>query len=123
MKRKQQGASFTSILVMLLLIIFIFITGVKLIPSYTEFYAVRSLMDDIAQDPTVKANNTLLVRRKLDNYLNINGLYNIEREYFSIGKHPDDHTVKMLKVDYEVEKHWFANINFLMNFNHAVELK
>lgn len=121
--KKQRGASFTSIIVILLLVIFIFIAGVKLIPSYTEFYAVRSLMDDIAQDAAVKGGNTLLLRRKLDDYLNVNSLYNIKREDFSVVKKPEDHTVKMLQVDYEVKKPWFANIEFLMKFNHAVELK
>ncbi|PID50466.1 MAG: hypothetical protein CR991_01295 [Proteobacteria bacterium] len=122
MKKTQYGATLTTTLLMVGLIAFILITAVKLVPSYTEFYSVRSLMEEVAQDADVRSGNTQVLRRKLDDYLNINGLYNIQREHFAIVPKPENKSIKMLQVKYETKKHWMANIDFLLSFEHAVEL-
>mgnify|MGYP003584001410 FL=1 len=122
-RKKQRGISFLSWVSILSLVILGFVSGVKLVPVYVEFYSVQSLMQKIAEDPSISATNTQSLRGKLDDYLNINGMYTIQREHFSVQPIPENKNAKALMVDYEVRKPWLGNIQFLMTFHHAVELK
>lgn len=122
-RKKQRGISFLSWVSILSIVILAFVTGVKLVPVYVEFYSVQSLMKKIAEDPAISAANTQSLRGKLDDYLNINGMYTVKREHFSVQPIPENKSAKALMVDYEVRKPWLGNIEFLMTFHHAVELK
>lgn len=122
-RKKQRGLSFLSWVSVLGVLILAFVTGVKLVPVYVEFYSVQSLMKKIAADPSISAMNTQTLHRKLDDYLNINGMYAIKREHFSVRPIPEKKNAKALMVDYEVRKPWLGNIDFLMTFHYAEELK
>ncbi|HPY41611.1 MAG TPA: DUF4845 domain-containing protein [Thiolinea sp.] len=121
--KKQRGVSFLSWVSILSILILAFVTGVKLVPVYIEFYSVQSIMQKIAADPSISATNTQSLRGKLDDYLNINGMYTVQREYFSVQPIPENKNAKALVVDYEVRKPWLGNISFLLSFHHTVELK
>ena len=122
-RKKQQGLSFLSWVSVLSVVILSFVTGIKVVPVYVEVYGVQSLMKKIAADTSIRAMNTQALQRKLDDYLNINGMYAIQREHFSVQAMPENKNAKALMVDYEVRKPWLGNIDFLMTFHHAEELK
>ncbi|MEN9503104.1 MAG: hypothetical protein RI964_2389 [Pseudomonadota bacterium] len=120
--RNQKGATFITWVAGVGLILFIFITGIKLMPLYLEFYAVRNLVDKIATDPDVTRANTMQIRRKVDDFLNINGLYTLSASAFSIAQVEGKKDTRALAVNYEVRKHWVANIDFLVTFTYSAEL-
>lgn len=119
---KQKGATFLSWLAGAGLITFMFVTAVKLVPLYMEFYAVRSMVDDIAKDPGLARATTQQIRGKVNDYLNINGLYTLSADAFSVEQVQGKKNVRALEVNYEVRKHWVANIEFLTTFNYSAEL-
>ena len=123
MRKSQRGASFLSWISIAGVVIFGFVTVVKLAPVYMEFEAVKSMVEDIAADPAISANNTQAVRSKISDYLNVNGLYTIEPGYFSLVTLPEKKNRKALQVEYEVRKPWLANIDFLLTFKHVAELR
>ena len=51
MKRKQQGITLTSFLAILVVVGFALFVGMKLLPMYQEFYAVKAAMKGVAQEP------------------------------------------------------------------------
>lgn len=122
-RNKQHGMTFLSWTVVLSVVILAFVTGIKLVPVYVEFYSVQSMMKKIVQDPAISATNTQALRGKLDDYLNINGMYTVKREHFSVQPIAENKNAKALIVNYEVRKPWLGNIDFLMTFKHAEELK
>lgn len=123
-KRKQRGASFVGWLVIAAVTVFALVTVAKIVPVYMEFATVKSMVDEIAADESVSAkSNNRQLRAHLDKYMNVNGLYEVKPEYFSVVKLPEKQNAKALQVEYEVRKHWLANIDFTMNFQHAAVLK
>ena len=120
--RKQKGASFITWVAGIGVVILLFITFVKLVPLYLEYYAVRSMVEKIAMEPGIASANTQQLRRKVDDYLNVNGLYTLTASAFSVEQVAGKSNVRALAVNYEVRKHWIANIDFLTTFNYSVEL-
>lgn len=119
---KQKGATFISWVAGLGVVIFAFITIVKLAPLYIEFYAVHSFMDKIAMDSSLRNASTQHIRGKVSDYLDINGIYGLKPENFSVVQVEGKENVHALAVSYEVRKHWIANIDFLTTFEYSKEL-
>ncbi|QTR49588.1 DUF4845 domain-containing protein [Candidatus Thiothrix anitrata] len=119
---KQKGATFLSWMATASVIIFSLVTVVKLVPSYLEFRAVKSLVNDIAANPSMKNASKQQIISKVDDYLNINGLYTLTSDAFSIESVAGKKNVRELVVHYESRKNWLANIDFLTTFHYSVEL-
>lgn len=120
--RRQRGATFLSWVTTASIIVFALITVVKLAPLYMEYYSVRSMVDDIAVDPGATRWSKQQLMGKVDDYLNINGLYTLTSEAFSLEPVQGKRGVRELAVHYEVRKHWLANIDFLTTFDYSVEI-
>lgn len=120
--RKQKGATFFSWMAGAGIVAFVFVTAIKLVPLYLEFYAVRSLVDEIAQDSSLAMASKQQIRAKVEDYMNINGLYTLSSDAFSVEQIQGKRNVRALAVNYEVRKHWMANIEFLTTFNYSAEL-
>ncbi len=121
--KKQRGASFASWMMFAATVTFVLVTVAKIAPVYMEYATVKSMVDKITAETTLSPQTgTRQLRRKLDDYMNINGLYTVQPEYFSIVDMPDEKNAKGLQVKYEVRKHWLANIDFVMNFEHTAKL-
>jgi hypothetical protein len=119
--RKQKGATFLTWVAGVGVVIFAFITAVKLVPLYMEFYTVRSLVDRVAQESSSKSS-LQQIRRKVDDYMNVNGLNSLSSKDFQVVPVEGKNNVKALEIYYEVRKPWVANIDFLMTFEYSKEL-
>ncbi|SEA61532.1 protein of unknown function [Thiothrix caldifontis] len=119
--RKQKGATFLTWVAGVGVVIFAFITVVKLVPLYMEFYTVRSLVDRVAQESSSKSS-LQQIRRKVDDYMNVNGLNSLSSKDFQVVPVEGKNNVKALEIYYEVRKPWVANIDFLMTFEYSKEL-
>lgn len=119
--RKQKGATFLTWVAGAGLVIFAFITGVKLLPLYMEFYSVRALVDRVAQESSSKTS-LQQIRRKVDDYMNVNSLNSLASSDFKVVPVEGKNDVKALEIYYEVRKPWVANIDFLLTFNYSKEL-
>ncbi len=137
-KRKSQcGATLISWLMAAGLAVLIASAIVKIAPYYVEFNNVKGFMKDIASDPSMKKANMRMVNKKIEKYLNVNGLYALEHAYYNSkpGTKPELKTKnpftlmrlrkankRVLVVDYDVPQPWIGNLSFLINFRHAVVL-
>ncbi len=119
--RKQKGATFLTWVAGAGLVIFAFITGVKIAPLYMEFYAVRSLVDRVAQESSSKSS-LQQIRRKVDDYMNVNSLNSLSSSDFKVEPVEGKNNTKALEIYYEVRKPWVANIDFLLTFEYSKEL-
>ena len=136
-RKSQRGATLISWLLAAGLVVLIASAIVKVAPYYVEFNGVKSLMKDIAGEPGMKKANMRMINSKIAKYLNINGLYALERAYENSrpGTRPDKKTKnpftltrlkkankRILTVEYDVPQPWIGNLSFLINFKHAVVL-
>ncbi|MGB3916964.1 DUF4845 domain-containing protein [Thiothrix litoralis] len=119
--RKQQGATFLTWVAGLGVVIFAFITVVKIAPVYLEFQTVRSIVDRVVQEASAKAS-TQEIRRKVDDFIIVNSLNTLSVNDFNVVQVEGKNNVRALEIHYEVRKHWVANIDFLMTFQYSKEL-
>jgi hypothetical protein len=92
---------------------------VKLGPHYMEFLTVKSVMEDLAQQPGETSAGVRGVRKALERRLYTNAVTGANVKDFSFRKRPGGHE---LSVDYKVQEHLLANVDVVLSFSHAVPL-
>jgi len=138
MNRKQQrGATLITWLIVAGFAMLAASAVVKVAPYYVEFNSVKSMMENIAGSPGAKKANLRQIYRLVENHLNVNGLYALERAYvlsksksrekrtknpFTIMKLRKGKNRRVLTVNYDVPQPWIGNLGFLIKFNHSVVL-
>lgn len=120
MKTRQSGITLIGFLIMLLVLGFFAYMGMKLVPSYIEYFGVKKAMTQMASDGGSGDLNEL--RRNL--------IYKMSFQYVDDATiKPQDITIErsnnatMLEVSYDKRIHFLYNIDFLLHFENAVPLR
>lgn len=80
MKNKQAGASLIGWLIILVLIGFIALVGIRLTPVYMESFTVKSVVESLSQGEELSANNKAEVMSSLMKRLDVNDVESVKRE-------------------------------------------
>ncbi len=121
--RSQRGATFITWVAVAGIGIFMFLTGVKILPMYLEFYTVQSLINEIARNPESVNMSKQEILSKVDDFLNVNGINTLQKTDFSYEAAKANSSTKVLGVKYEVKKPWVANLQFLATFQYSAEIR
>ncbi len=120
--KQQRGATFVSWLVAAAIFIFLAITGIKLAPVYIEYYTIKGMVDEFARKPETKRANKRMLRSAIDKRLNINSLdKHLSAKNFQI-ENIGGSKRRQIRVQYEVRKPWFANLDFIATFDYNKEI-
>ena len=137
-KKRQQGATMITWLIVAGLGILMASAVVKVAPYYIEFNNVKGLMKNIAGSPNIKTAGMRQINNKIEKHLNINNLYALEKAYyasktrsadgrksknpFKLTKIKKSKDKRKLTVAYDVPVPWIGNLAFLIKFKHSVIL-
>ncbi len=125
---KQQAGLST---IMLILVVgffgYIIYMGLKVVPVYMDYYSIRSAVDGLADEMKtrqISKNQYMdLLRRRLEiNYINVNGLKpsrdGCEKSNRDVFHYKNSKKGTEVGVSYEERVSLFANIDFLLTFDH-----
>jgi hypothetical protein len=119
-KRSQTGASLSGILLGLVLAALLGTVAIKLAPHYMTFLTVKSVMNDIEEDPETAGLGRKAVLDLVNKRLYINGVSSVSTDVFTF---TPQQRGKELGVQYEVREHLFGNLDALLTFAHKVRIK
>ncbi len=117
--KKQQGMTGLGWMTVIFLICFFAFVGIKLLPVYMENYSVKSIIKAVEQEPNIAKKSAAAVRALINKRLLINGIRDIKKEHISIKKFAG---VLSVKIEYEVRKPLFGNMDAVMSFKDEFEL-
>lgn len=119
MNRKQQGFTLTSFLAILVVVGSLLFVGMKILPMYQEFYAVKAAMKGVAGEPGSANMNRAKVMDLFFRRLDMSYSNNVKPANVKIERSPGG--LKM-KVYYEVRKPMIGNIDVVGRFEAEQEL-
>ncbi len=119
MNRKQQGFTLTSFLAILVVVGSLLFVGMKILPMYQEFYAVKAAMKGVADEPGSANMNRAKVMDLFFRRLDMSYSNNVKPANVKIERSPGG--LKM-KVYYEVRKPMIGNIDVVGRFEAEQEL-
>jgi hypothetical protein len=118
--RGQRGMGAAGFLFLIVLAIVIVTLVMKLGPVYMQYFEIRSIMHNVAEDPELLKKGRYGILRSIEDRLDINYIENVTKNDFKLQKVENG---DQLSVKYEVREHLFANLDALMTFSHQVVIK
>lgn len=120
MKRTQSGITLVGFIIVLGVAgVFIYM-GMKVIPMYSEYYAVKQSLEGIAKEPGVVDETPARIKDMFFRRMNINYSENVKPANIKVVRKDAGYLVT---VDYEVRKPLIANLDVVGNFSAEKELR
>jgi hypothetical protein len=114
MRKHQSGVSLLGLLIVAALLIAIALLGMKLAPSYIEFYSIKKALVSVAAE---KANGSPAeIRKAFDAHCTIDAISSVGPQDLEITK---DGGELLISVGYRKEIPLVANVGVYINFNAA----
>ncbi|SFU52673.1 protein of unknown function [Nitrosomonas eutropha] len=114
--RGQQGISLPGLLTWSVAIILMAILGMRLIPSFIEFAAVKRALVTIASDSELRDAGAREIRLAFDKRAAVDDIKSVNGSDIVIRKQDEQ---LILNISYIVKKPLFANLSLLIDFDAA----
>jgi len=117
--KKQHGMTGLGWVIILLLIGFFILLGLKIIPVYMNNYKVTSVLEGLKTDPELVGIGPARIRKTLLKRLDINMITELEQEDILIEKLGN---ALKVSVDYETRKSFTKDIDIVIYYSKSVEV-
>jgi hypothetical protein len=118
-RKRQQGLTFISWLVILVVLGFMVMVVLKITPVYLEHYAVKASLESLKSEPLVSRKSITEIRTMLTRRLSINDVHGLSKDNIVIRRTGGVTTVT---VKYEERKELVGNLSLVMTFDDSIEL-
>ena len=115
--KRQQGMTFFGYVIVLAIIGFFAIMGMKLTPLYLEYQSVNNVMQGITSEPQNISPQAL--RSTIGKRLNVNNVNRVDAKDFKIRREKGRLVVS---IEYEAETKFVGNLWFTVKFQNQVEI-
>ena len=120
MKRTQRGMTLVGFIIVLAVVgVFAYI-AMKLVPMYSEYYAVKQALKGLQQEPGIANRDPAKIQDLFFRRLYISYAENVKPANVKIARKDAGY---LMTVDYEVRKPLIANLDVVGKFNTEQELR
>jgi predicted membrane protein len=116
MVKKQSGMTMLSWLIVLAIVVFFILIGIKMVPTYLENYSIKQVLKNMENDRDVRAMSAVEMKKSFLKRLKINSVYEFDRDAIKIKK---EKSGTSFKVDYEIRKPVAGNVSIIMVFSES----
>ncbi len=115
MKKQQQGATFLGMLFIAACIVFVAIIGVKMVPSYIEFFSIKKILVSMRNAGEMK-EGPKEIRAAFDRRASIDNITSIKGDELEISKDGEE---ALVTATYSVKVPLMGNVSACMDFKTA----
>ncbi len=116
----QKGMSITGWITIIAVVLFLILLGVRMVPSYMEFYSMSKILESIKDDPQYRRTAPKQLRKIFDRRININSIYDFDPKYLKIDRSKGQTSMIL---DYSIKKPVIGNVSVVMDFHKEVDWK
>ena len=113
---RQHGLTMMSWLIVLGILVFFMLIGIKMVPTYLENYSIRQVLENMENDRKVRKMTPIEMKKSFLKRLKINSVYEFDRDSIKIKK---EKFGTKFSVDYEVRKPVAGNVSIVMVFSES----
>lgn len=118
-KKLQQGMTFLSLVVVIVIGSFFAVLAMKLVPSYIEYFTVKKALTRLAHDPEFKNMSKSQILEAFNKTTTIDNITSIDGRDLSFLRDESGKTV--VSVDYQVVVPLVANVSVLLDFEASTD--
>ena len=118
-RKIQQGLTFISWLMILIVLGFMVMIGLKITPVYLEHFAVKSSLESLKSEPLISRKPITEIRKMLSRRLNINEIRGLSKDNIIIRRTGG---ITNVTIKYEERRNIIGNLSLVMSFDDSIEL-
>lgn len=118
--KEQRGLSLISLMVVIAVVVFFAMVGVKSLPVYLNHYKIKSIMHSVAAQPGMSENSAPEIRESFARRFDIDMVDHVNEQDIKITGSAG--AEKFITLDYEVRVHMFYNVDTVYVFKESVSL-
>ena len=111
---KQRGLSLSGLFLWSFVLFFVAVLGMKLVPVYREYAAIKSTLIAITNDPVLQNGTKAEIRKSFNKRAQIDDISVVNGGDIKINK---ENGQAVLSIIYSVKTPLFANISLYFDFN------
>jgi predicted membrane protein len=116
MVRNQHGMTMLSWLIVLAVVVFFILVGIKMVPTYLENYSIKQVLENMENDRKVRTMSPAEMKKSFFKRLKINSVYEFDRNAIKIKK---EKFGTRFALDYEIRKPVAGNVAIVMTFSES----
>ena len=114
MKRTQSGITLIGFIVVLAVVgVFVYM-GIKVVPMYTEFFAVKKALSQLSEEPGITREDPARIKELFFRRLDISYADSVKKNNVNVLRRDAGF---LITVDYEVRRPLISNIDVVGRFN------
>lgn len=117
---RQRGITLIGFLMILILAGFFAFLGMRLVPTYVEYYSVTRDMAGLASEPGITTMGPEKIRDLLFRRFYVSYVESVKPQHIKLVQAGDGYD---LRITYEVRKELIYNLDYVAKFDHSVELR
>mgnify|MGYP000176859864 CR=1 FL=1 len=117
LRNRQSGMSFIGMMIIVIMVGFFVMCGIRMIPRYLEFVTVKEIVTKIATAPDAEELTVSEIRQKIANVFNTNQIYDLKPRDVEVYRKEGK---TYIDAGYEVRVPVMGRIEALLNFNELV---
>lgn len=117
--KKQRGMTFIGVVLLVAVIVFVAVIGMKLAPAYLEYFSVKKAIAKIANDPGFSSMGKNDVTKSFDKSATIDDIRSIEGKELEISK--NESGLMVVTADYQVLVPLMGNVSALLDFSASTD--
>lgn len=117
--KRQGGLTMISWLVVLTVIGFFIMVGLRIVPVYLEYYSVKNVLQSLYEEPFISRKPVGEIRSMLIRRLDMNNIKGVEGDQVKIRRSGG---VTTIELNYEQRRPVVGNMDVIMTFNESMEL-
>ena len=114
MPMQQRGITFSGFIIGAVLLVFLAITGLKLVPAYMQAEEIKNIFETIAHDPDMQKASTHDIIASFDRRASVDAITAIKSSDIDISS---DAGRPVLSASYSVKIPLVGNVSLLLEFN------
>jgi len=118
-RKRQQGLTFISWLVILVVVGFFVLIALKVTPVYMEHFSVKAALESLKNEPLISRKPVSEIRKMLNRRLDMNSIYSLTKDQIFIDRRGG---VTTIRIKYEERRKVVGNMSLVMSFDDSIEL-
>jgi Tfp pilus assembly protein FimT len=118
MQHRQRGISFIGFIVVLAVAGFFLFLGMKIGPTYLEYYSIRNAVNQVAAE--AQSADLAAIRKAMDRQMTIDYADSYKAEFVRVVREGNQIN---LVLNYEIRKPLIYNLDFVAKFNHSAPIR
>jgi Domain of unknown function (DUF4845) len=116
--KKQRGMGFLGTLLVVIALIIVIITGLRVMPAYLEYFAVKNVLRSMASASEVLGGNPKEIRTSFDRRAGVENITSVKGEDLDISK---DGNSTIVSANYTVKTPLAGNASLVINFSASTD--